>query len=85
MKTIHVIGLSIVLSAAAWFLTSLTGTSHAQVQNAEVPAVVRWEYTESIRPDVREMNRLGAQGWELCGVVDDGIPNHRCIFKRPKR
>ena len=50
---------------------------------------MKWEYMDigSFFPDMDEFNKLGQDGWELCGISptngDYGVP--RFIFKRPVR
>lgn len=60
-------------------------STHAAVQAA---AVTRWEYkiwSESVRARLsddrlaRELNELGAEGWELCGTSGDAR-----VFKRQR-
>lgn len=47
--------------------------------------VVRWEYKAIHTPYpealARSLNRLGNEGWELCGMLN----GKRLIFKRPLR
>ncbi len=44
--------------------------------------VTRWEYrietASTIKPSVEGFNTLGAEGWQLCGIFDNGF----FIFKR---
>jgi hypothetical protein len=51
----------------------------------------RWEYLITVPNDAefdREMDRLGAQSWELVTVQRAAagvVASNECIFKRPKR
>lgn len=54
---------------------------------SDMTTVTRWEYriwSEGLRARFsedrlqKELNKLGAEGWELCGTADDAR-----IFKRP--
>ena len=40
----------------------------------------RWEYKEIDYIDWSTLNKLGAQGWELCAITPSGT---QFIFKRP--
>ena len=45
----------------------------------------RWTYREEIveRVDTGELNRLGAEGWELVAVTPSGEGRTELVFKRP--
>jgi hypothetical protein len=44
----------------------------------------RWEYRlVSIAEGIREFNRLGADGWEICATMGAGQPQAVIVFKRP--
>jgi hypothetical protein len=50
----------------------------------------RWEYKEVVRtletetlPTEQELDRLGADGWELAGVANEG-PRVHLYFKRER-
>ena len=79
-----------VMSAAAVLLFSIVGISWVVAQTKPAPAQPSglWEY-KSVRNSVsstasleRELNRLGADGWELC-LFDE--TRTAWIFKRPQR
>lgn len=42
----------------------------------------KWEYMVIDDPTETELNKLGAQGWELVAV--NGHPYYKCFLKRPK-
>jgi hypothetical protein len=55
-----------------------------------VPVTPRWEYREVVRsletetlPTEQELDRLGADGWELAGVANEGRRVH-LYFKRER-
>jgi hypothetical protein len=55
-----------------------------------VPIESRWEYKDLVRdgeaaplPTEGELNRLGAEGWELVGTVQEGSRVH-FYFKRER-
>jgi hypothetical protein len=55
-----------------------------------VPVTPRWEYKEVVRtletetlPTEQELDRLGADGWELAGVANEGRRVH-LYFKRER-
>ena len=55
-----------------------------------VPVTPRWEYKEVVRsletetlPTEQELDRLGADGWELAGVANEGHRVH-LYFKRER-
>ncbi|BCX47447.1 hypothetical protein HAHE_13550 [Haloferula helveola] len=82
-----------VMSAAAVLLFSTAGISWVVAQSKPEPAAPAqpsgpWEYT-TLRNSVssptafeRELNRLGADGWELC-LFDE--TRSVWVFKRPQR
>ena len=43
-----------------------------------------WEYKIVDGLDEKEINALGARGWELLMVTVDTLFNYRFFFKRPK-
>jgi hypothetical protein len=62
----------------------------ARVEPPWVPIEPRWEYRELIRdlrvegpPDQAELNALGAEHWELAGVLREGRRAH-FYFKRER-
>jgi hypothetical protein len=44
-----------------------------------------WEYKVTGGISVEEMNKLGAEGWELTGIQAPNIDNLSLYFKRRKR
>lgn len=44
------------------------------------PEVIQWEYMEETSGSLEAMNRLGVEGWELCGCR--GVYGYNSIFKR---
>jgi hypothetical protein len=55
-----------------------------------VPVEPRWEYKDVVRnqaieglPDESALNALGAEGWELAGVANEGARVH-FYFKRER-
>jgi hypothetical protein len=61
-----------------------------RVEPPWVPIEPRWEYKELVRnaesaalPTEAELNALGAEGWELAGVVREGQEVH-FYFKRER-
>ena len=50
------------------------------------PATMQWEYKVTSYLNEGELNRLGAEGWELAGIMSpgDGVAVG-LYFKRPKR
>lgn len=78
------IGLAVAFAAALLCLVGLTG--YAQRGRPRRPA---WEYKTAtypnyLQPEIeREINGLGAQGWELV-AVGDAAGNTTYFFKRPK-
>jgi lipopolysaccharide export system protein LptC len=76
--------LLLVAVAAALLLCAAGWTGSAQRQTSPTS----WEYKSTPasyygRPDDRLLNELGAQGWELIGVNQDGSVTYY-FFKRPK-
>ncbi len=74
-----------VLTVAVWF-----GMNAGSPAADEAPPVQKWEYTLRERIDAMRMNKLGAEGWEMCGayglfVATDVPATERYIFKRPIR
>jgi len=62
--------------------------SPGRVDPPWVPIVARWEYHEVVRdegtmPSVPELDALGAEGWELVGVLSAGRHVH-FYFKRER-
>ena len=62
----------------------------ARIEPPWVPIEPRWEYKELVRqasteglPGEAELNRLGADHWELAGVVREGEQVH-FYFKRER-
>jgi hypothetical protein len=56
-----------------------------------VPVTPRWEYKEVVRnlenevlPTERELDALGAEGWELAGVANEGQQQVHLYFKRER-
>lgn len=50
---------------------------------------LKWQYISSFGElSDGELNKMGAEGWELCATIDMGnvhdSPQHRLIFKRPE-
>jgi len=50
----------------------------------------KWEYKHEIfsagSPDFKQLNQLGQNGWELCGITKIDFPNNNnqvYIFKKP--
>jgi hypothetical protein len=61
-----------------------------QISPPWVPVTPRWEYKEVVRtletetlPTEQELDRLGADGWELAGVANEG-PRVHLYFKRER-
>ena len=73
--------LAVVLGLSAAFLVGRTVTADAQTQKA--PARVVWEYKDGANMSEPQLNALGADGWELCTLVQYG-KDYYYIFKRPK-
>ena len=62
----------------------------AHISPPWVPVTPRWEYKEVVRsletealPTEQELDRLGADGWELAGVANEGRRVH-LYFKRER-
>ena len=48
-------------------------------------AMTTWEYNSVDSLDIPYFDELGADGWELCGVIPNSSSEYRCfIFKRPR-
>lgn len=76
-------------------------TAHLSAQDKAAPPKTVWEYKVSAETDEATLNKLGAEGWELCGttqkiatkpVFDGGSTTwsnvnstQELIFKRGKR
>lgn len=76
-----VVATCIVLIAAVW-LGFAPDRPQAAYQN-QVEAQ-RWEYRiVSLNEGTREFNRLGGEGWEMCGVLGSTAPQGAVFFKRP--
>jgi hypothetical protein len=84
-----IVGLAAVcglILAVAWFSRAPVGA-----QEKPNPAAQKWEYKvvlPAILDDPREnqdqLNKLGAEGWDLCAARVGGGPSY-FILKRPKR
>ena len=52
------------------------------------PAAANWEYTLAVTPTLNQdpaaLNKLGAEGWELCVTHEHSGGFHTMIFRRPK-
>lgn len=75
-----VAALTVVMVVAAFFL----GRGNADAQAAK-PATARtvWEYKDGANLSEAQLNVLGADGWELCTLVQYG-KDYYYVFKRPK-
>jgi len=79
------LGAAVLVAGAAWFFTGAAPTDAQQKgKGAAVPRVA-WEYKSvtifSRQPDDGELNKLGAEGWELVtGYHATGLSVH--TFKR---
>lgn len=80
MKQLLVV-LAVVLGLTAAFLVGRTVTADAQTQKA--PAKTVWEYKDGANLSEPQLNVLGADGWELCALVQYG-KDYYYVFKRPK-
>jgi hypothetical protein len=75
--------------ALVLFLVASYSFGPAFGQVGKPGGIVNWEYkVSSAGPSESNLNHLGTQGWELCGIVhpirEDTNP-HIFIFKRPIR
>src|SRR5262249_27442368 len=97
MKRVHVSTAAALLARIA--VVTMLATEPVAAQEKPAQAVQKWEYkvvqvspTSLVQADFEEklLNRLGAEGWELCSTI---TPTPRgtdqvlvaLIFKRPKR
>jgi hypothetical protein len=73
----------------AFCLTGWTVSGQKQNRRIQRPPVhapiIAWEYRTTGSISQEEMNKLGAEGWELAGVIAPNIDNIGFIFKRRKR
>lgn len=52
--------------------------------------MTQWQHRREFVPDarlIRELDAIGADGWQLCSIVSatwEGHAGYICIFKRPK-
>lgn len=67
--------LAVAVSAAAGWHAS------AQKENA---GRVAWEYRATVNASERDLNNLGAEGWEMVGFNIDQSQNRYVYFKRAK-
>ncbi len=73
----------VVIAAVAWLGFNPGSPQAAYQAQAEVQ---RWEYRlVSLNEGTREFNRLGSEGWEMCGVLGSSAPQGAIFFKRPVR
>ena len=71
------------LVVATLALFGLIGWSgYAQKKSSEKK--VMWEYKEAVSLSEKQVNDLGAEGWEMVGYSVDGVSNKFMYFKRPK-
>ncbi|MFO0958654.1 MAG: hypothetical protein U0800_14690 [Isosphaeraceae bacterium] len=89
MKRPQSIAIGAILVAALIGVAGSRAPQAASGQVANLPP--QWEYHVSVQSNPRtpqELNRLGAEGWELCTVTSP-LPNEQqtytLLFKRPKR
>mgnify|MGYP001765864565 CR=1 FL=1 len=43
----------------------------------------KWEYRTQFNVDTNQIQSLGMQGWELCGIVSTNSYDNLFYFKRP--
>jgi hypothetical protein len=77
--------IAILVLIAALLVTGWTALAQKQENNTRTSAPV-WEYKVTptyLTPE--QINKLGAEGWELAAVYDPNIDNAALYFKRLKK
>lgn len=54
-------------------------------RQAAPPARQAWEYKQSCKPKDDDMNRLGAEGWEMVSAIYTGNTGVTCLFYKRAR
>ena len=78
MKLKQVISL-VILAVALFAVAGWPG--YAQKRDA---GRTMWEYRSLISPSDQDLNKLGAEGWEMVGFSIDQSQNRYFFFKRAK-
>ena len=65
---------------ALFLVVLLTWTAFSQLQKGQTQHPV-WEYHDGANLQIKELNDLGAQGWELTTIVPYGT-DYYYVFKR---
>lgn len=80
--------LIIVALVAALVAVTCWNQSTGQVAVPAKPAAVKREYTFAVTPTLNQdpaaLNKLGAEGWELCVTHEHSGGFHTMIFRRSK-
>lgn len=67
-----------------WYLAMLAVLLCVGAISGATPQRETWEYTVSGDVSIRELNRLGAEGWEAVAAAQDSGGAIRVILKRHK-
>ena len=78
--------LAIFVLLGALCITAWTALGQRQKNSSQLTSAPAWEYKVTpayLTED--QMNKLGAEGWELAGVLAPNIDNTTLYFKRVKK
>ncbi len=75
------------LAVAIWFGYQSNSPHAADVKTAAHKLEYHREYWSDLDTGDRktkQLNELGSEGWEMCGIVSNGPASPVVIFKRPR-